>query len=60
MFRVNLESITFLKVRENYVSRQGIYLCKEECLSFIKKQTEIQMGNSTVTELQFREILAPI
>ena len=28
---------------ENYVSRQGIYHCKEECLSFIKKQTEIQI-----------------
>ena len=28
---------------EIYVSRQGIYHCKEECLSFIKKQTEIQM-----------------
>ena len=29
--------------KENYVSRQGIYHCKEECLSFIKKQTEIQI-----------------
>ena len=28
---------------ENYVSRQGIYHCKEECLSFVKKQTEIQI-----------------
>ena len=28
---------------ENYVSRQGICHCKEECLSFIKKQTEIQI-----------------
>ena len=28
---------------ENYVSRQGIYHCKEERLSFIKKQTEIQI-----------------
>ena len=28
---------------QNYVSRQGIYHCKEECLSFIKKQTEIQI-----------------
>ena len=31
--------------KENYVSRQGIYHCKEECLSFIKKQTEIQIYN---------------
>ena len=29
--------------KENYVSRQGIYHCKEECLSFTKKQTEIQI-----------------
>ena len=28
---------------DNHVSRQGIYHCKEECLSFTKKQTEIQM-----------------
>ena len=29
--------------KNDYVSRQVIYLCKEECLSFIKKQTEIQI-----------------
>ena len=29
--------------KNDYVSRQVIYHCKEECLSFIKKQTEIQM-----------------
>ena len=27
--------------KNDYVSRQVIYHCKEECLSFIKKQTEI-------------------
>ena len=29
--------------KNDYVSRQVIYHCKEECLSFIKKQTEIQI-----------------
>ena len=29
--------------KNDYVSRKVIYHCKEECLSFIKKQTEIQI-----------------
>ena len=29
--------------KNDYVSRQFIYHCKEECLSFIKKQTKIQV-----------------
>ena len=29
--------------KNDYVSRQVIYHCKKECLSFIKKQTEIQI-----------------
>ena len=40
MFRANLESITFMKVRKiMYLDKA---YCKEECLSLIKKQTEIQ------------------
>ena len=42
MFRVNLESITFLKVRKiMYLDKA--YIIVEVRLSFIKKQTEIQI-----------------
>ena len=43
MFHVNLESITFLKVRKIMYLDKAYIIVKEERLSFIKKQTEIQI-----------------
>ena len=43
MFRVNLESVTFMKVMKIMYLDKAYIIAKEECLSFIKKQTEIQI-----------------
>ena len=47
MFRVNLESITFLKVRKIMYLDKAYIIVKRNVLSFIKKQTEIQIYKYT-------------